>query len=125
MPTEIVALTEPGTCVSSLRISREDLACSSVATGRADRAALRRGDKSAREKPSCEGCVSTDLRHTFGSAAIKQATLVRPQSWMEHADVQTTMKYMHHRSGAGDTRLLSVACLPKKTNRCRRKASVA
>ena len=33
---------------------------------------------------------------------------------MGHADVQTTMKYMHHRSPAGDTRLLSAAFRPKK-----------
>lgn len=32
---------------------------------------------------------------------------------MGHADVQTTMKYMHHRSRAGDARLLSAAFEPK------------
>lgn len=37
------------------------------------------------------------------------------QAWMGHADVQTTMKYMHHRSRAGDARLLSAAFKPKKT----------
>jgi hypothetical protein len=33
---------------------------------------------------------------------------------MGHADVQTTMKYMHHRSRAGDAQLLSAAFRPKK-----------
>jgi integrase len=55
-----------------------------------------------------------DLRHTFGSIAIDQATIVQVQAWMGHADVQTTMKYMHHRSRAGDARLLSAAFRPKK-----------
>jgi len=46
---------------------------------------------------------------------------------MGHADVQTTMKYMHHRSRAGDARLLSAAFRPKvqvaKKRRPRRKAT--
>jgi hypothetical protein len=33
---------------------------------------------------------------------------------MGHADVQTTMKYMHHRSRASDAKLLSAAFRPKK-----------
>jgi integrase len=45
---------------------------------------------------------------------VNQATIVQVQAWMGHADVQTTMKYMHHRSRAGDARLLSAAFKPKK-----------
>lgn len=33
---------------------------------------------------------------------------------MGHADLQTTMKYVHQRSWAGDARLLSAAFRPKK-----------
>ena len=62
-----------------------------------------------------------DLRHTFGSIAIDQATIVQVQAWMGHADVQTTMKYMHHRSRAGDARLLSAAFRPKKPAQRRRR----
>jgi len=40
---------------------------------------------------------------------------------MGHADVQTTMKYMHHRSRAGDARLLSAAFRPKKKATSKRK----
>jgi hypothetical protein len=36
---------------------------------------------------------------------------------MGHADVQTTMKYMHRRSRAGDARLLSAAFRPKDGRR--------
>jgi len=57
------------------------------------------------------------LRHTFGSIAINESTIIiiiiQVQAWMGHADVQTTMKYMHHRSRAGDAKLLSAAFRPK------------
>lgn len=36
---------------------------------------------------------------------------------MGHADVQTTMKYTHHRSRTGDADLLSAAFEPKKKPR--------
>jgi integrase len=38
-----------------------------------------------------------DLRHTFGSLAITQADIVEVQAWMGHADIQTTMRYLHYR----------------------------
>lgn len=49
--------------------------------------------------------------------------IVQVQAWMGHADVQTTMKYMHHRSRAGDARLLSVAFMPKKPAAARRRSA--
>lgn len=79
-----------------------------------DGSALRRRYKKALEKAELRPLRFHDLRHTFGSIAINQATIVQVQAWMGHADVQTTMKYMHHRSRAGDARLLSAAFRPKK-----------
>jgi integrase len=79
-----------------------------------DGSALRRRYKKALEKAKLRPLRFHDLRHTFGSIAINQATIVQVQAWMGHADVQTTMKYMHHRSRAGDARLLSAAFRPKK-----------
>jgi integrase len=38
-----------------------------------------------------------DLRHTFGSLAITRADIVEVQAWMGHADIQTTMRYLHYR----------------------------
>jgi integrase len=38
-----------------------------------------------------------DLRHTFGSLAITTADIVEVQAWMGHADIQTTMRYLHYR----------------------------
>ncbi len=37
-----------------------------------------------------------DLRHTFGTRMIRQADIRRVQEWMGHADIQTTMKYLHY-----------------------------
>jgi integrase len=41
-----------------------------------------------------------DLRHTFGSLAISRADIVEVQAWMGHADVKTTMRYLHYRDRA-------------------------
>lgn len=60
--------------------------------------------------------------HTFGSIAINLATIVRVQAWMGHSDVDTTMKYMHHRSRASDARLLSAGFQPAKKKAARRSA---
>ncbi len=38
-----------------------------------------------------------DLRHVFGSLAITCADIVEVQAWMGHADIQTTMRYLHYR----------------------------
>lgn len=50
-----------------------------------------------------------DLRHTFGSLAINEASIVQVQAWMGHADIKTTMRYLHHKSRADDARVLSGA----------------
>jgi integrase len=55
-----------------------------------------------------------DLRHTFGSLAINVASIVQVQAWMGHADIQTTMRYLHHKSRADDAQLLSTAFRPKR-----------
>lgn len=87
-----------------------------------DGAALRRRYEKALERAKLRKLRFHDLRHTFGSIAIDQATIVQVQAWMGHADVQTTMKYMHHRSRAGDARLLSAAFGATKTTSARRKS---
>jgi len=90
-----------------------------------DSSALRRRYKKSLEKAKLRKLRFHDLRHTFGSIAIDQATIVQVQAWMGHADVQTTMKYMHHRSRAGDARLLSAAFRPKKKPSARRRVTNA
>lgn len=90
-----------------------------------DGSALRRRYKKALDKAKLRKLRFHDLRHTFGSITIDQATIVQVQAWMGHADVQTTMKYMHHRSRAGDARLLSAAFRPKKKPPARRRVTNA
>lgn len=58
-----------------------------------------------------------DLRHTFASVAINVATVVQVQAWMGHADLSTTMRYLHHKSHADDARLLSAAFDPESARR--------
>ena len=52
-----------------------------------DGAALRRRYKKALEKAKLRKLRFHDLRHTFGSIAIDQATIVQVQAWMGHADI--------------------------------------
>jgi integrase len=66
-----------------------------------------------------------DLRHTFGSLAINVASIVQVQAWMGHADIQTTMRYLHHKSRADDAQLLSAAFRPKKRKAAVRRSTTA
>jgi integrase len=50
-----------------------------------------------------------DLRHTFGTRIIAKADIRRVQDWMGHADVQTTMKYLHYTPPEEDARLVAEA----------------
>ncbi len=53
-----------------------------------------------------------DLRHTFGTRMIREADIRRVQEWMGHADIQTTMKYLHYESRAEDAQLVARAFRP-------------
>ena len=37
-----------------------------------------------------------DLRHTFGTLAVQRLPVTDVQACMGHADVKTTMRYVHH-----------------------------
>jgi integrase len=50
-----------------------------------------------------------DLRHTFGSIAINRVSLIDVQTWMGHADIKTTMRYLHHKSHASQAAMLDGA----------------
>ncbi|MGH2913790.1 MAG: tyrosine-type recombinase/integrase, partial [Solirubrobacteraceae bacterium] len=50
-----------------------------------------------------------DLRHTFGTRMIREADIRRVQEWMGHADIQTTMKYLHHEPRKEDAALVARA----------------
>lgn len=46
--------------------------------------------------PARGGFVFHDLRHTFGTLAVQVWPLSDVQAYMGHADIQTTMRYVHH-----------------------------
>jgi integrase len=50
-----------------------------------------------------------DLRHTFGTRMIAKTDIRRVQEWMGHADVQTTMRYLHYAPRAEDAALVAEA----------------
>lgn len=49
------------------------------------------------------------LRHTFGTRMICKADIRRVQEWMGHADIQTTMKYLHYAPRSEDAELVAQA----------------
>jgi len=50
-----------------------------------------------------------DLRHTFGTRMIGKADVRRVQEWMGHADIQTTMRYLHYAPREEDAALVAEA----------------
>ncbi len=50
-----------------------------------------------------------DLRHTFGTTMIRKADIARVQTWMGHADIETTRKYLHFAPRPDDARLVAEA----------------
>ncbi|MEO6859903.1 MAG: site-specific integrase [Solirubrobacteraceae bacterium] len=53
-----------------------------------------------------------DLHHTFGTLAVRRAEVPAVQAWMGHSDIQTTMRYVHHRDRGDEARLLVEAFRP-------------
>lgn len=55
-----------------------------------------------------------DTRHTFGTmCASAGIDLRRIQSWMGHADIQTTMRYLHYVPAHDDAARLTAAFTPE------------
>jgi integrase len=78
-----------------------------------DGSALRRRYIATRDAAGLRPLRFHDLRHTFASVAINVASITQVQAWMGHADVKTTMRYLHHKSRAEDAQLLSAAFHPE------------
>jgi integrase len=90
-------------------IDRTDLVFIGRDGGPIDGSALRRRYQATLDAAGLRRLRFHDLRHTFGSLAINVASIVQVQAWMGHADIKTTMRYLHHKSRAEDARLLSAA----------------
>jgi integrase len=74
----------------------DDLVFAGMTGGYLDGAALSRRYKSALQRAGLRQLHLHDLRHTFGTRMIAKADIRRVQEWMGHADIQTTMKYLHY-----------------------------
>jgi integrase len=79
-----------------------------------DRSALRRRFMKARDRAGLRPLRFHDLRHTFGSLAIRRADPVEVQAWMGHSDLKVTMRYLHHRSRGDEARRLAGAFAPEQ-----------
>jgi hypothetical protein len=70
---------------------------------------LRRRYVAALERAGLRPLRFHDLRHTFGTRMIAKADIRRVQEWMGHADIQTTMKYLHYVPRDEDAALVAEA----------------
>jgi integrase len=90
----------------------EDLVFPNAVGEHIDASALRRRCVRALGSADLRPLRFHDLRHTFGSLAINRASIVQVQHWMGHADIDTTMRYLHHKSRADEAKLLGEAFAP-------------
>ena len=89
--------------------SDDDLVFAGEAGGYLDGSALRRRYAAALGRAGLRPLRFHDLRHTFGTRMIAKADIRRVQEWMGHADVQTTMRYLHYAPRADDAALVAEA----------------
>src|SRR4051794_24150343 len=79
------------------RSTREDDLVFTLDCGYIDASALRPRYERAVKAAGLRRLRFHDLRHTFGWLVINRADIVQVQTWMGHADVRTTQRYLHFR----------------------------
>jgi len=87
----------------------DDLVFPGETGGYLDGSALRRRYVDALARAGLRPLRFHDLRHTFGTRMIGKADIRRVQEWMGHADIQTTMRYLHYTPREEDARLVAEA----------------
>jgi integrase len=88
----------------------EDLVFAGAAGGHLDSKDVRANYKAALSRAGLRNLRFHDLRHTFGTRAVEQAeSILELKEWMGHANVQTTMRYLHYKSKADAARRLGAA----------------
>ncbi len=90
----------------------DDLVFPGELGGYLDGSALRRRYVQALKRAGLRQLRFHDLRHTFGTAMIVKADILRVMEWMGHADVQTTRGYLHYRPRPDDVRIADEAFAP-------------
>jgi integrase len=89
--------------------SDDDLVFPGVTGGYLDASALARRYKAALMRAALRPLRFHDLRHTFGTRMIAKADIRRVQEWMGHADVATTMRYLHYVERPDEVELVAEA----------------
>ena len=89
--------------------SDDDLVFAGEGGGYLDGSALRRRYAAALARAGLRPLRFHDLRHTFGTRMIAKADIRRVQEWMGHADVQTTMRYLHYAPRGDEAELVAEA----------------
>ncbi len=90
-------------------VGDDDLVFAGEAGSYLDGSALRRRYKAALAAGGLRPLRFHDMRHTFGTRMITKADIRRVQEWMGHADIQTTMRYLHYAPRAEDAALVAEA----------------
>ncbi len=98
-------------------VGDDDLVFVGLAGGYLDGSALRRRFKAALADAGLRPLRFHDLRHTFGTRMIAKADIRRVQEWMGHADIQTTMRYLHYTPRSEDARLVAEAFAVERRRR--------
>src|SRR4051794_11782158 len=96
----------------------DDLVCVGLADGHLDASALLRRHRTALRTASLRPLRFHDLRHTFATRVIAQADIRRVQEWMGHADVQTTMRYLHYAPRHDDAAIVGRAFATDRAGAC-------
>jgi integrase len=91
------------------RTDDADLVFPGALGGYLDGSALRRRYELALKRAGLRRLRFHDLRHTFGTRMIAVADIVRVKEWMGHADVETTMRYLHYAPRDEDAKLVAKA----------------
>jgi integrase len=58
--------------------------------------AMYRRYKAAQKRAGIRALRFHDLRHSFGTMAVRVFPITDVQTWMGHADIATTRKYVHY-----------------------------
>jgi integrase len=74
----------------------QDLVFANAVGEHFDGSALRRRFYAAIERAAVKRIRFHDLRHTFGTLAVQAFPLTHVKAFMGHADISTTMIYVHH-----------------------------
>jgi integrase len=90
-------------------VTDDDLVFPGSAGEYLDGSALRRRYGAALARAGLRPLRFHDLRHTFGTRMIAVSDIRRVQEWMGHADVQTTMRYLHYAPRREDAALVAKA----------------